>query len=332
VNLGIVCKRDYSEPFEDKLKELIRRLLQYVIDEVHRPEVNCTFGIDFARLAWLDEEWLRDHTDAIFEGDMWGPVWGTYVSWGRPSRKAFELLYEKGKYRKAVEAIGEDSPWEFRRSIEDGLANHLMIALFNGWLDTDSDGLLDAFLDKAPAKLRGHAAHFLTSGFPALKEEPDAEVSKRLKEYWAQRLTAMENDRQAHKEEASQFLYWAKDSPLDAKETLVLLERTLAITGGEMGPEHFPTKFFEGISDLTLGNELIALRCISKVLGDERMEGHISLYEKHIATVFQHILSLADDYPRVDEIRREAMHLADSLGRLRVYKFRPVYEELSEKV
>ena len=263
---------------------------------------------------------------------MWGGVWGTYVSWGRPSRKAFELLYAKGKYQKAVEAIGEESRWEFRKNVDEGLAEHLMIAVFNGWLEKDRQRLLDAFLAKAPAELRGHAADFLTSGFAALKKEPDAEASRRLKKYWEQRLTCMEKEPKAHKEEAFQFLDWVKDSPLDAKETLLLLERTLEVSGGEMGPRHFPRVFFEGIGDMATGNELIALRCLSKVMGEKKMEKYPSLCEKHIEPLFQHILSLPDDYPGIDGIRREAMRLADSLGRLHVYRFRPVYEVLSKKV
>jgi hypothetical protein len=332
VCLGILCKRDYSKLFEEKLKEPIRELLQYVITDVRRAEVLCIFGIDFARLVWLDDEWVCAHTDAIFANDMWGAVWGTYVSWGQPSRKAFDLLYGKGKYRQAVERIGETSEWEFSKKVEEGLSDHLMIALFNGWLGSDPDGLLAAFLEKAPASLRGHAAYFLTSGFEALKKEPDEEAGKRLNRYWEKRLTSMEKARQAHKEEAFQFLYWAKDSPLADKETLALLERTLDLTDGEMGQGHFPTEFFEGIRDMSVGNELSALRCLNKVMPDQRIESHISLVEEAIDAVFRHVLKLPAEYPNVTEIWKEAMQLADALGRLRVYKFRPAYEQLHEKM
>jgi hypothetical protein len=331
VCLGILCKRDYLSLFEEKLRAPIRELLQYVVSDVRRAEVLCTFGIDFARLVWLDEEWVRAHTDAIFANDMWGAVWGTHVSWGQPSRKAFDLLYEKGKYRQAVDHIGETSEWEFSKKVEEGLSDHLMIALFNGWLDSDPDGLLAAFLEKAPASLRGHATYFLTSGFETLKKEPDEEVGKRLKRYWEHRLTSIEKDPQAHKEEAVQFLYWAKNSPLGDKETLTLLERTLDLTNGEMGQRHFPTKFFEGIRDMSVGNELRALRCLNRVMTDQRITSHISLAEGSLDAVFQHVLKLPGEYANVAEIWREAMKLADALGRLRVYKFRPVYEELHEK-
>jgi hypothetical protein len=330
VSLGILCKRDYPLFFEDTLRQPLRQLLDYVLTDVRRAEVSCTFGIDFARLVWLDEEWVRLNTDAIFANDMWGAVWGTHVSWGRPSKKAFDLLYEKGKYRQAVDRIGEANKWQFENKIEEGLSDHLMIALFNGWLDSDPAGLLTAFLEKAPAALRGHAAYFLTTGFEALKKEPDVEVSKRLGQYWESRLTSMEKDPQTYKEEVCQFLYWAENSPLGGKETLALLERTLNLTNGEMGQKHFPTEFFKGVRGMVAGNELAALRCLGKVMGDERMTSHISLAEGAIDAVFQHILALPRDYPGVITVWTEAMQLADTLGRLRVYKFRRVYEELQE--
>jgi hypothetical protein len=332
VCLGILCKRDYLSFFEEKLRAPIRELLQYVVSDVRRAEVLCTFGIDFARLVWLDEEWVRAHTDAIFADDMWGAVWGTHVSWGQPSRKAFDLLYEEGRYRQAAERIGEASEWEFSRKVEKGLSDHLMIAVFNGWLDSDPDGLLAAFLEKAPPSLRGHAAYFLTSGFEALRKEPDEEVGKRLKRYWEQRLTSIEKDPQAHREEAVQFLYWAKNSPLADKETLTLLERTLDLTDGEMGQRHFPTQFFEGIRDMSVGNELSALRCLRKVMNDRRIADYISLAEEAIDAIFQHVLKLPGEYSNAAEIWKEAMQVADALGRLRAYKFRSVYEELHKKM
>lgn len=332
VCLAILCKRDHLSLFEERLRQRIRQLLDYVLTDVRRAEVLCAFGIDFARLVWLDEEWVGAKMNAIFADDMWGAVWGTHVSWGRPSREAFDLLYEKGQYKHAVEGIGETGKWDVDKKVEKGLSDHLMIALFNGWLDSDPAGLLTAFLEKAPATLRGHAAYFLTTGFEALKEEPDKEASKRLKQYWERRLASMEKDPQAHKEEACQFLYWAENSPLGGKETLALLERTLNLTNGEMGQKHFPTEFFKGVREMITGNELIALRCLGKVMRDERITSHISLAENAIDAVFQHILALPKDYPGVITVWTEAMQLADTLGRLRVYKFRPVYEELHARM
>ncbi len=332
VLLGAAYKKRHGKLFDDRLKAQTEKLFEYAITDVRCPEVLCTFGLDFPTLGWLDEKWLRSHTDAIFAEDMWDAVWGTYVSWGRPSPGAFALLYERGQYRKAVDDIGKSSPWRFDKEPEEGLSEHLMIALYNGWLDQDPKGLLPAFLEKAPAALRGHAAEFLTTGFEELKERPDANVSERLKQYWEQRLNAMEKDRQANKEEAVQFLYWAKNSPFAPDETLGLLRSTLDVTEGEMPADHFPTGFFEGVSEAAVGNELAALECLNKVMADRRMESHISLIKQWIDGVFNGIVKLRDDHPKVREIRQAAMLLADAFGRMHVYDFRPAYQALDEKI
>jgi hypothetical protein len=49
VCLGILCKRDYPSFFDKTLRQTLRQLLDYVLVDVRRAEVLCTFGIDFAR-------------------------------------------------------------------------------------------------------------------------------------------------------------------------------------------------------------------------------------------------------------------------------------------
>ena len=98
VMLGIVCKRDFSEYYAEHLKMNIRDILDYVVDTVKRPEVNCTLGIDLGRIGWVDDEWLSKSIEKIFEGEMWDVVWGTHVSWGRPYRPGFNLLLQKRIY------------------------------------------------------------------------------------------------------------------------------------------------------------------------------------------------------------------------------------------
>jgi len=74
IELGIVCKE--HECYEGRLKIEIRKLLDYVVSVVKKPEVNCTLGIDFNRIGWFDDEWLKENVEKMFEGDMWDVVWG----------------------------------------------------------------------------------------------------------------------------------------------------------------------------------------------------------------------------------------------------------------
>jgi hypothetical protein len=135
---------------------------------------------------------------------MWDAVWGTYVSWGRPSPACFKFLIEKGIYFRAVERIGADNKYKFRKKPDEGLIEHLMIGYFNGWVDFESD-VLKQFFHKASAELRGKAARFLTTGFKSVNEEVRAykeEVAARMRKYWKGRLVAIKDKPEENKDEA----------------------------------------------------------------------------------------------------------------------------------
>jgi len=268
VMLGIVCKRDFQEYYKQHLKVKIRKVLDYVVQDVKRPEVNCTLGIDLGRIGWVDEEWLRENVEKIFEGEMWDVVWGTHVSWGRTSRLGFELLKERGIYKNAIEKLGTPNEYGFGKDPEEGFIEHLMIGYFNEWVEFE-DELLKKFFEKASAKLRGKAARFLTIGFKSVNEEGGEEkekVARRMKEYWEKRLEAIGENPEDNFEEAIEFTGWVEDTLLEPNETLELLKRTLELSGGKFGQMRDAEEFVEGVCELGKGNELIALRCLKKAM------------------------------------------------------------------
>lgn len=333
VMLGIVCKRNYEKLYNEYLKDEIRGILDYVVNEVKRPEVNCTFGTDFARIYWLDEEWLKNNLDKILEGEMWDVVWGTYTTWGRPSVLAFKLLEKQGQYRQAIESLGTPNKYKFHEDPAKGLTAHLMIAFFNGWLKDDcKNGLLNEFLKKAPAKLRGYASEFLTTGFKKLKENPNSVISGRLKAYWEMRLGAVGENAKENIEETVEFVGWVKDSPFETQETFRLLYNTLELTGGKIGGGRSLYVFLEGVCDIAKNNELIALLCLNKAMADERMGTFISLYKDKLTRFMDSIVGLGDDYREIQDIRKEAIKLADAYGRRHIYDFRKHYEALQKKI
>jgi hypothetical protein len=333
VMLGVVCKRDYEKLYNEYLKNETRGVLDYVVNEVKRTEVNSTFGTDFARIYWLDEEWLKNNLDKILEGEMWDIVWGTYMSWGRPSLLGFKLLSERGKYQQAIGLIGTPNRYKFGEDPEKGLTSHLMIAFFNGWLKDDCrNELLNEFLKKAPAKLRGYAASFLTTGFKGLKENPNPAISGRLRAYWEMRLVAVSENAKENIEETVEFVGWVKDSPFETQETFELLYKTLELTGGKIGGGRSPYDFLEGVCDIAKNNELMALQCLNKAMADEQMGTFISLYKDKLTGFMDSIVGLGDDYREIQDIRKEAIKLADAYGRRHIYDFRKHYEALQRKM
>ncbi len=328
--LGVVCKPDFKEYYEEHLKSEIRKLLDYVVRDVKRPEVNCTLGIDLGKIGWLDAEWLKENVEKVFEGEMWDVVWGTHVSWGRPSRPGFELLTAKGIYEDAIGKLGTTNKYDFRKDPEEGFAEHLMIGYFNEWLEFE-DELLKKFFEKASAKLRGNAARFLTTGFKSVNEEGGEEkekVAKRMKEYWEKRLEAMREKKEDNVEEAVEFTGWVEDTLLEPKETLELLKQTLELSEGKFGQMRDAEEFVEGVCELGKGNELIALRCIKKAVADENMREPWAIYEEPLIEFLDQISKLPNDYENVEDILNEAVEVADLYGRLQPDKFREIWEKL----
>jgi hypothetical protein len=329
IMLGIVCKKDFREYFPEYLKAEIRKLLDYVVSEVKRPEVNCTLGEDFERIGWLDEEWLKENVEKIFEGEMWDVVWGTHVSWGRPSRPGFQLLADRGIYERAIGKLGKPSACKFDKDPEEGFVEHLMIAFFNGWIDVENT-LLDKFFDKASATLRGYAAQFLTTGFKPAKDEGKVgqDVVQRLRAFWRKRLDVIKEKPGENIEEAAEFARWVKDSLLEPKETLELLEQTLEASGGKLGKMRDAQDFVEAVCDLGKGNELIALRCLKEAAADEDMRMPWARYQDRLVQFLEWTLDLPAEYEAIEDIRAEAIAVADAYGRLHPDKFHEIWKKL----
>lgn len=332
VRFGIILKNEDGAAYEKDWSQKIVEILTYVLEEVAIEKVVCVFGVWLPQLYWLEEEWVRVNLDKIFEDKKWDAVWGSYVSWGRRYKKIFELLAERGKYGQAVEKIGSTKRYRHSKDPEESLVEHLMIAFFNGWIEL-GEPLLERFFTQASAKLRGHAARFLTTGFKTVNEEggPEKEkVATRMKEYWNKRLAAIEKNWQENIEETVEFAGWVKDSLLEAKETLELLERTLKLTGGKVGRMRDAQEFVEGVCELGKGNELIALRCLKKAAADENMRTDWVIYEDRLVQFLGQIADLPGDYNDAGNIRTKAIEVVDSYGRLHPNKFREVWEKLRD--
>ena len=321
--VGIECKNNFAAVFEDFLKKEMVLIFTLVAKEIKRSEVNCTFGYRFASIYWLDKEWVELNTEIIFNDEMWNAVWGTYVSWGRPSPQCFKYLFEKGIYSKAVKKIGEKKQYKFGKRPEDGLIEHLMIGYFNGWVDLESD-VLKKFFEKASAELRGKAAEFLTTGFKSVKEEgkPYDEIAGRMRIYWKGRLAAIEDSPKENKKETIGFMGWAEESVLPAKETLELLEQTLELSGGKIGEMRDANSFVKGIRESGKGNELLALRCLKKAAEDKNM--HYPWVQ-----IEDSIVKFLEELP--EGVRSEGREVADLYGRYNPDKFRGVWEKLNMK-
>jgi len=332
LSLGIICRRDFPKKFERSFREKVREIFCNVLNNIRTSWTLCTFGSDFARIYWLDPEWVENNINEILSEQLWSIVWNTYLVWGRPSRELFRFLDARGIYDRAIGLIGTSAnKGEGSREDPDNkLANHLVIAYFNGWLEEDQSQILERFLERASDKLRGYAARFFTTGFKSLKEEErrDEQAVCRLRTYWKSRLDTISQQPEEHLEEAMALACWIIDAPLTSKETLKLVSKTLKITKGKLDRNRDIYNFINSVCDFAKGNELQAVRCIRKAINNENAAMHFSFYEEKLTELLN---AIRKSRKASRKLLQETAKLVDELGRLHIYKYRDIYGKLVEK-
>jgi len=332
LSLGIICRRDFPKKLERDFRDRIREIFCNVLNNIRTRQTLCTFGSDFARIYWLDPEWVEKNINEILSEELWSIVWNTYLVWARPSRDLFQLLAREGIYYNAIDLIGTSAKKgeSSREDPDNNLANHIVIAYFNGWLEEGQSQILERFLEKAPDKLRGQAARFFTTGFKSLKEEErrDEQTVCRLRTYWESRLENISRKPKEHLEEAMALACWVIDAPFPSKETLKLVSKTLKITKGKLDRNRDVYNFINSVCDMAKGNELQAVRCIRKVINKESAAMHFSFYEKKLTELLN---AIQKSKKASRTLLQESATLVDELGRLHIYKYRNIYGKLVEK-
>jgi len=329
LSLGIICKKDYPEKYTRDFRDKVRGVFDRVLYDIRTSWTVCTFGSDLARIYWLDPEWVEERIEDILSDDLGDIAWKTYLIWGRPSEKVFAFLAAKGIYGKAIGRIGMGAEKKGRKDADKELAKHVVIAYFNGWLEPDEHRIMEQFLEKASDGLCGHATRFFTTGFKNLKEEGEAnsETVERLKAYWESRLGVIAERPKDHLEEGMAFARWAVDTPFEAEEALGLVARTFEITGGKLDRNRDGYNFINSVCDLAEGYEVQAIECVRKVIGNESVGLHFSLYEEKLTGLLTRIVM--QDVSR--EVVQASISLINDLGRLHVYKYREMLKPLQEK-
>ena len=275
-------------------------------------------------------EWVEQNLNLILSDENWDTVWGTYLHWSRPSRDLFNLFMKKGVYNKAIERKDRIQRDKSNEKATEELANHFVIAYFNGWLDSYEDAVFQKFLSAASDELLGYTANFFTTGFKSQKEDPKDGVNDRLKTYWEKRLEVITERPDDHCSEASALAYWIKDCPLDGNGALDLEERTLNLCNGKLSNDYNAGKSIKVLCSLIDDKNLVqVIRCIRKIVNNPPEY----MYWKDSHDSFNNIFDsvIKNEAAPVDLIQ-EAMGLADDLGRQRDYQYKGVFEQLFERL
>lgn len=344
IRTGVIAKNKEKEYYERHVKETVISNLRWAIDNIADYNILSIFGVWMPQLWYLDGVFFDEFVERVWripEGDesqeiMWDAVWGTYMSWGRPSPTIFELLKEKNRYAYAIEKVNEEDRFgRKQKTPADGLIEHLMIAYFNEWIEF-GDELLTKFFEIASVDRRAKAADFFTTGFEAVKKKNDEGENARTalisKRYWKERLEVMSSDPKANFKEALEFTVWVKDSLLTPEDTLVLLEQTLELTNGKVSERGDLVRFVKGVCDISKGNELSAIRCLKSATVNDYFASYHSMFKDELSSLLSSILEFKGADEITCDIWKETVLFTDTLGRMRIYDYEEIYKELSKRL
>ena len=340
IRFGLFCKNHQPGLFENVYANKLRARLQYVLENIDRPEVLCVFGVFFVNLCWIDEQWVQENINRLFpdnDQNRWNAIWGSYLRWGRPSKTSFMMSEEK--YAHSIEIIEGNLTYEGEKSYAKRLMEHIMLAYWQGWTGLDEEGIVRKMLWKMDDQIRARAGHWLSTGFEHLKDHEDddwhEQVVQRMREYWNWRSADMEKNPSAHRKEAKEFAGWVKDSPFDDDETLLIVEKAVDLGGGVAGRMRDVNDFLEGVCVIAEGRELRVLLLIQKAIEDPEVERWSWQYEKvkeQLTSFMDKIIALQDDYVEVANIRQASIKVADSLGRFGFDYLKPHYDKLAGQI
>ncbi len=336
IRFGVVCNNISPDKYQNKISEKLKAVLEYVLNEVSYKKIRCVIGVWFPQIHWLEKDWVDNHIDEVFnesDYDDWNVIWGSYLNWSRAYKNTFLYLSQRGKYDFAIQHINEEDKYKRSKVPAKGLAEHLMIAYFNDWIE-DGHPLLRQFYSTATPKIKGKAARFLKTGFKSVKEEDDkariAEKGEKLKKYWEGRIEEMSQNPKLNFEEAVGFFGWVENTLIEPKRTLELILKTLELTEGKLGINRDVVTIVQGVCEIGVDNELLALKCMNKIMEGKPEWMSFSIYQKNVENFLNHIVGLSNGTKDIMEIRKEAIELVNAYGRRQIDELRPYYDKLSK--
>ncbi len=229
INYGYWLKRyDESSPVSVVFTILEKRLVSDAEFKLTIPE-HALLGLNFGRLAELDEDRAKSIKDCIFpkdEREAWSAAFGNLLRYSQPYKKLFKLMEED--YMHALEVIKAVPPSEAHdRDWTDTLGQHLFsYALWQVFPLTGEASLFQQYYDNTKAhpvrwaRLFNHIGRSLKNAGSHIKDE----LKTRVYEFVAWRLE------QASKDELKDFSSWLGAECLDAEWRLDTFSKVLDIS------------------------------------------------------------------------------------------------------
>jgi len=230
----------------DEMSEVRRVLDRHLEPERERSlAVRSVYGHWTPWLQLLDPSWAAMAVPKIFSADdrsLWAAAWDGYIRFREPYNDILPLL--RPVYSAAVDRLGTaDVPQT--DEADNHLAEHLMAFYLRGKLDFDApDCLLERFYQKAPDKIRAHAAWFL--GHPPAKgDDVDPAMVLKAQTLWERRIAEVRPNPDAAREELAMFGWWFVSKLFPLEWALSNLCTVLALGGHVERDSRITTELIE---------------------------------------------------------------------------------------
>lgn len=229
INYGFWLKRyDEISSVSIVFDILEKRLASDAEFKLTIPE-HALLGLNFGRLALLDEERAKSIKDYIFpklEPEVWSAAFGNLLRYNQPYKKLFQLMEED--YKHALEIIKSVPPSETHdRDWTDTLGQHLFsYALWQVFPLTGEASHLQQYYDNTKAhpvrwaRLFNHIGRSLKNAGSHIKDE----LKTRVYQFVSWRLE------QTSKDELKDFSSWLGAECLDAEWRLDTFSKVLDIS------------------------------------------------------------------------------------------------------
>ena len=274
INYGLWFARNCAKK-EDEVKapEYVTALLDKHLNTTNDPSlaIRSVYGWRVPNLFYLNKFWLENNKENIFPKDA--PeyllaAWEGYLA-NNVIKEVFTML--KQQYTEFIPYLNNFEKRGYRAAdIDQRFPQHAMIVYAN---EPDHDDFTTKFFDSAPAKARAEAINFggrvILRQLETLSDKERAR--KRLEDLWKSRV-----DSNADPEELMEFGWWFKNSPMQRKDTLDQMIKTLKATRGKID---VPYEIIEELVGCATEHPVESITILDQIARSES-ESHEVSYKK----------------------------------------------------
>ncbi|OSB16330.1 hypothetical protein B2H94_15195 [Clostridium sporogenes] len=196
-----VAKVKFSNE-EIKWENDVKELFTHNLDKEKETSLNysAVLGMYLPQLMYLDEQWVVQNIDRIFDKKLeeyWKATMESYLGYSRFYLDIYILMKEHNHYEKGLKTNFND------KGINERLIKHVCIGYLNGEESLEEKtSLIVKLLDKQEIKSLEYVIEFILT---SKNENIDTNIKLRIKELWVKLILVLENN--SEYEEAQKLLF-----------------------------------------------------------------------------------------------------------------------------